>query len=280
MSDQKIDKLKKYFIKRDDVMMAFVFGSHAKQRAGKISDWDIACYFKSERNALEWEFEKEYPQENEIWNDLIELLETDSVDLIVLNRAPASVAYAAVLGLPLVIRDKMLYHEFLLRISQEAEDFRQTAQEYAKVYWRSKSLCREDKAILNRRIVFLDSELKDAEKFRKMSQFDYERDNMKRREVERWVENLMNAAIDVAKTLLASQKRPVPATYRQVLQNLGTLPIFSEKLGEQLADWSKLRNILAHEYLDIRWKQINDFIKRSEPYFRELIEIVKNKYLL
>jgi len=45
-SEEKIKALKDYFARRNDVSMAFVFGSRAKNSAVKISDWDIAVYFK------------------------------------------------------------------------------------------------------------------------------------------------------------------------------------------------------------------------------------------
>lgn len=277
MQQSKIKKLKEYFKKRKDVLMAFVFGSQAKEKAGKISDWDIACYFKPLSNVVEWESDRDYPEENKVWGDLVEILETDNVDLIILNRVPADIATSAIQGLPLIIKDRKLYLEFMLRVTREAEDYRRTAKEYAEIYWRSASLSKEDKGVLRKRLVFLDSELKDADKFRSLTRSEYESDNVKRREVERWVENLMNATIDISKTILAGEKRPIPSTYREILRTLGVLSGFSKDLSEQLANWAGLRNILAHEYLDIRWKKIEDFTKKSKPIFRKFIEIVKNK---
>jgi len=274
-SEEKIKALKDYFARRNDVSMAFVFGSRAKNSAVKISDWDIAVYFKPLSNIVERESNRDYPEENNVWGDLIKILETDNVDLIVLNRAAASIASLAIKGVPLVIKDKKIYLEFMLIASREAEDYRQTAKEYAEIYWRSSSLSEEDKDILNKRLIFLDSELRDADKFRGLTRLEYEKDSMKRRQTERWIENLMNTIIDIAKTILASEKRPIPSSYREILRAIEILPGFSENLGKELANWSELRNILAHEYLDIRWNRIEDFIKRSGPYFKEFIEVVK-----
>lgn len=276
---KKIKLLKEYFSRRSEVLMAFVFGSQAKKKAGKISDWDIAIYFQPCSKEIEWESNRRYPQEEKIWSDLVELLETDQVDLVVLNRASASVAASALQGLPLIIKDRQLFLEFMLIVSREAEDYRQTAKEYAEIYWRSSSLSEEDKYILNRRVIFLDSELKDAAKFRELNQLEYEKDSTKRREVERWIENLINAAIDITKIILASQKRPIPSTYKEVLRALEILPNCPKNLGEHLAIWAELRNILAHEYLDIRWRRIEDFIKKSESYFQNLIKMVKENFL-
>ena len=47
--------------------MAFVFGSYVKGQATLESDFDVAVYFKPSGRAIEWEENKNYPQENEIW---------------------------------------------------------------------------------------------------------------------------------------------------------------------------------------------------------------------
>ncbi len=278
---KKIEILEKYFSNRSDVLMAFVFGSRAKKRFTKISDWDIAAYFESPyAGKVELESDRDYPCESEVWGDLVKILETDNVDFIILNRAPASVAASAVAqGLPLAIKNRKIYLEFMLAATTEAEDYRRTAKEYAQVYWRSHSLSEEDKYILNKRLIFLNSELSDADKFKPLTVLEYEQDRMKRRQVERWIENLMNAAIDISKTILASKKKPIPSTYREILKGIDTIDGFPKGVGEEFAKWAELRNILAHEYLDVRWKRIDDFIKRSEPYFKKLIEAVKNNFL-
>ena len=86
--------LEKYFSHKPEVAFAFLFGSQAKNIAGGISDWDIGVYFKPQgTGSVEWEeTEKRYPQEDKIWNDLIDIVKTDNVDLVVLNRAPSNIA--------------------------------------------------------------------------------------------------------------------------------------------------------------------------------------------
>jgi uncharacterized protein YutE (UPF0331/DUF86 family) len=88
-----------------------------------------------------------------------------------------------------------------------------------------------------------------------------------RRNVERWVENLVNAATDTAKILLAARDMPVPETYRETLRNLSVLEGFPAEAAEKLASYARLRNLLAHEYLDIRWPEIRRFIdEHASPY--------------
>lgn len=109
----KIQALKDYFGKRGDVVMAFVFGSQAKGYARKASDWDIAVYFKPRDGRVEMEADrKEYKDEHRIWGDVEEIVKGE-VDFLVLNRAPASIADAAIQEEPLVIKDRSLWLEFI-----------------------------------------------------------------------------------------------------------------------------------------------------------------------
>ena len=82
---------------------------------------------------------------------MIKLLGTDAVDLLILNRAPATKAAAIIRGAPLVIKNRDTYLKFMLAVTREAEDFRQTVKEYSDIYWRSSSVSEQDKKLLRER---------------------------------------------------------------------------------------------------------------------------------
>ncbi|MCK4244184.1 MAG: nucleotidyltransferase domain-containing protein, partial [Candidatus Omnitrophica bacterium] len=69
--DKRIKLLKEYFEKQPSVILAFLFGSRVKGLDRKISDWDIAVYFKPEKH-LELEAERGYQEEHKIWSDLVD----------------------------------------------------------------------------------------------------------------------------------------------------------------------------------------------------------------
>lgn len=128
-----VEILKEYFEKRDDILMAFLFGSHAKGTTHSESDVDIAVYFRPGGNALEWEeFDVKYDEEDEIWLSLEKLLRRN-VDLIVLNRARSWIASSAIHGRPIIIKDRGLYLDFMLRVTSEAEDYREMIEDYWKI---------------------------------------------------------------------------------------------------------------------------------------------------
>lgn len=137
--EANIKKLTEYFKNRDDIIMAFLFGSRSNGRIHQGSDWDIAVYFKPLVERIEWEEHgREYPEEDQVWNDCINILKTDDVDFIVLNRAPANIADTAIRGIPLVIKDNNFWLRFVLIISREAEDYRRFVDEFYTIAQRSR----------------------------------------------------------------------------------------------------------------------------------------------
>ena len=133
----------------------------------------------------------------------------------------------------------------------------------------------EDRSRLIRYLDFLEDELSDFPKFCRVDRSAYISDRDLRRNLERWIENIVNCSIDIAKILLASEGREIPGSYREILKALGSIPPFGETLGEEISQWAALRNILAHEYLDLRWSLIEKFLQSAEPVCRKLVDKVK-----
>jgi len=120
-----IEALKRYFENCKDVAFAFLFGSHARGTATKLSDIDIAVYFYPEkRHPIEYEEEIFYKGEDDVYGGAESLLKKE-VELLVLNRVSASVAASAIRGIPLAINDWGLYLDFMEVVTREAEDFRE-----------------------------------------------------------------------------------------------------------------------------------------------------------
>lgn len=237
-----------YFRAEPAARLAFLFGSAATGRTTDESDIDVAVLL-------------DRPSEgNRIWRELTTLLGKE-VDLVPLNDAPATLVAKIVRhGIPLGTRDRRAHTRLLLESTLEAEDYAEFARDYRRIALRSRSLAPEDEARLLERVQFLDQELQDTDQFRGIELAVYHADRARRRNVERWAENILNALIDIAKVLLASQHQPMPRTYRGALLAFGLLAGLSRDDAERLADLARLRNLLAHEYLDILHGQITDFI--------------------
>ena len=268
---EKLKSLKEYFENRPDVEMAFIFGSRAKGQETSESDADVAVYFKPASGYLEFEKSVEYKDENKIWGDVEKILGI-STDLVVLNRAPATIADSIIReGEPIIIKNQKIYLDFLLRATSDATDFREFVKDFWEIKQRSRSLSPQDKERLTRIIDFLETEIKDKDKFKELDQKTYEINQDIRRNAERWAENIVNASIDAAKILLASNKAKIPQTYKEIIEKLPIILDFDEKIAANIAEFTRLRNILAHEYLDLRFRQIKKFIDAMEPLYNYFI---------
>lgn len=107
--------LSQYLERQPDVVMAFLFGSHARGQAHAQSDVDLAVYF----DPL-----PDHRRLHEVWDELERISQRD-VDLVVLNDARPSIADTALRGERLVVKDERLWLRLMLAVSAEAEDFRQ-----------------------------------------------------------------------------------------------------------------------------------------------------------
>jgi predicted nucleotidyltransferase len=112
-TDELVSKLKNFFVAKEEVILAFLFGSQIYGSRFQ-ADVDIAI----------WLTDSSYKRINNIWSELENLLNTD-VDLIVLNTASPTIAWSAIRGVPILIRNYKFYLEYMLRISHEAEDFQE-----------------------------------------------------------------------------------------------------------------------------------------------------------
>lgn len=115
-----LDKTRQYFEQKDEVIMVFLFGSYVSGKYCSESDIDIAIFIKDEDNEIERDI-----QNNIEWLlRKIEWLLRKNVEIVNLSRARATLAWNILRkGIPLVIKDRKLYIDFLLEVSNEAEDF-------------------------------------------------------------------------------------------------------------------------------------------------------------
>jgi len=75
-----IPKALTYFQSVPDILFAYLFGSFGKGKHFPLSDVDIAVYLKEPLDVPE--------KKMEILGALIDILQTDEIDLVVLNNAP------------------------------------------------------------------------------------------------------------------------------------------------------------------------------------------------
>jgi uncharacterized protein YutE (UPF0331/DUF86 family) len=136
-------------------------------------------------------------------------------------------------------------------------------------------LKREIKVRLIKHIAFLENELQDFESFKSLSWEEYSKERATRRNVERWIENIINSSIDISKTILFSENIPLPDTYKDLVTSISLVSGFNKEDMDTLSEWVRFRNIIAHEYLDIRWASVKKFIQETEALYRNFLDQVK-----
>jgi len=131
------------------------------------------------------------------------------------------------------------------------------------------------KTRLVKHIAFLEKELGDYPKFKALSWNDYSQDRDKRRNVERWIENIVTSSVDIARIILAAEDKLLPDTYKELVITLSLIPGFDNENMKKLAEWVRFRNNIVHESLD-KWKSIKKFIQETEANYREFLNSVKS----
>lgn len=111
---EKVQDIAKSYCKGSkDILLGFLFGSYTREKTSKESDVDVAIYLKEEDERLEITIQNE-----------LERLLKKQVDLVILNRSPATLSWNILRkGMPLTIKNRYLYLDFLLDVSSEAQDF-------------------------------------------------------------------------------------------------------------------------------------------------------------
>ena len=105
---------------------------------------------------------------------------------------------------------------------------------------------------------------------------DYNEDPKLQKLMDRTVENILTALIEVCGTVCAEEGGKVES-YAQVLQSCGALLGFSEQESGGLSSLAAQRNRLAHRYLNFRWQAVSAYKKQKETILRLLEKILERE---
>jgi predicted nucleotidyltransferase len=109
-----------YFAALDEVVLAYLFGSHARGEAGPLSDIDIAVLLRETCTRQE-----AFDLRLEIIGGLMRIIGADDVDVIVLNEAPLALQYRVLRdGRLIFCRDRQAMIEHRARTVSYYLDFK------------------------------------------------------------------------------------------------------------------------------------------------------------
>lgn len=134
-----------------------------------------------------------------------------------------------------------------------------------------------DKTMIEREIVQIEKELSYLEEFRDFTFEQVAKDYKTHHVVERIIEIVVNAAIDINQHLIVSLgKGNLPFDFKESFLLLSDLEIYPRKFAEEISQSAGLRNILVHEYtkLDERkfYNSIKDCYKDYTKYCRYVLD--------
>jgi len=141
---------------------------------------------------------------------------------------------------------------------------------------RREDLDRTDKSKLIPHLDYLEKELTFCLEYKiEIDWKVYQTKRSKRLEIERWVETLINATLDIAKMLLTIMGEEIPETSREVLFQIGSRIYDKEEEAENFSELAKIRNTLAHRYLDMKWGDIKRFLQIAPQLFPTFLNFIK-----
>ncbi len=118
MKEPDIRRLKDHLYAREDVIVAYIFGSYASESPTPLSDIDVAVLLSGSSTAKEHGLIK-----LDIINSLIELLCFDKIDLVVLNVATPLLAHEIIKkGMLLFSKDEMATAEYRAKATRQYLD--------------------------------------------------------------------------------------------------------------------------------------------------------------
>ena len=111
-----LPKAETYLRSRPDIIFAYLFGGLARGKPLPLSDVDIAVYLRETVDS----FEKKL----EILGKLTDLLETDEIDIVMLNEAPLTLRMKVLENKRIIVdNDPFLRHEYESLTMREYFDF-------------------------------------------------------------------------------------------------------------------------------------------------------------
>lgn len=124
---------------------------------------------------------------------------------------------------------------------------------------------------------FIGSEMKEFdEDYASKGWEEYQKDKKLQKLIDRTVENILTALVEVCGTILTQDNISVE-NYAQILRECSKKFGFSEDEQESLAKLAIQRNRLAHRYLNFRWQAISLFTKLRPLISKLLAEILKRE---
>ena len=135
-----------------------------------------------------------------------------------------------------------------------------------------------DRQFIIRKVKLIEEDLSKLREFETIALDKYVESLEIRLQVERLLERIVGRVIDINYHILKEEFSFIPQDYFESFIQLGKKGVVEEKLVEEVAESTGLRNALAHEYDAIDDTQIYSAIKKCITQIPKYLDIILSKY--
>lgn len=135
-----------------------------------------------------------------------------------------------------------------------------------------------DKALILRKFTELEEYLKQVREFSGISLEEYSRDWKVQRIVERTLQMMIEACVDIANHIISDKECRIPKGYADTFRVLYEEGFLEKELFETMERMTKFRNIVVHHYdkvdeavvVDILKRHLDDFLQYRDAILKLL----------
>ena len=127
----RLSGIKKFCQHHPEIEFIYLFGSHGRRKHGPLSDIDLAVYLGNSTSPDSY-----FQTSADLMGEFSHLLQTNEVDVVILNRAPLSLQYQVVFEGRLLYErrrlQRILFETKVIDLFLDAEPLRATSRSYLK----------------------------------------------------------------------------------------------------------------------------------------------------
>jgi len=259
---------------RNNVELAYLFGSQAKGREGPESDVDIAILLAADGKD-KYDF---FKTQLAMGRELRKLFGRD-VDVVVLNSATALLKYEVIAcGKVLYQKSDETRIRFEAQLQAEYLDTSHTRRIYAASLGSEGVDDMISREIVEERLYEMNENLKLLQEVKKYPLSDFKSDPFKFKTAERCLHIAIECVLDIGNHIIAEMKWKRPKGYGDILEILANRKAIPADFADRFSPIANLRNILVHAYLsidhDVLYKNLDNIadFKEFEGYIMKFLD--------
>ncbi|MGQ9466136.1 MAG: type VII toxin-antitoxin system HepT family RNase toxin [Anaerolineae bacterium] len=261
-------------LRRYDVRGAYLFGSVLEQRAGPMSDLDIAVLPPPTLD--DW-----LAYYSDLYEALCRLFRADNIDLVMLHQAPLSLQARIVLEGLCVLREDgtaAWEEQVLVRYADLGEWRRENWETIRRLALLgvSKDIRMIDRARVERFVFLIRDAVRELRALRldEMGLEKYREDKHTRALSEHYLRIAIEATLDLGRHVIVKTGLGVPQEYRDVGRILWEKGIVPADIGQKLQRMAGMRNVLVHLYWDIDYERIYRMVVEELDTFERCVQSI------